>query len=216
MPSTTSRGAVDGSRPGWFEANVNDLKTRPKWNMETLLLHEAVPGHHLQTARAQELKQLPEFRRHAWFPAFDEGWALYAETLGDEMGFFSDPYQRFGHLSWQMMRACRLVVDSGLHAFGWTREQAIDYLVSNTGQTRDEMVAEIDRYLVWPGQAAAYKIGELKISALRAKAKAALGRSFDLRRFHNAVIDGGALPLDVLEQQIDEWIAAARASGGPP
>jgi uncharacterized protein (DUF885 family) len=209
-------GAADGSRPGWFEANVNDLKTRPKWNMETLLLHEAVPGHHLQTARAQELKELPEFRRHAWFPAFDEGWALYAETLGDEMGFYKDPYQRFGHLSWQMMRACRLVVDSGLHAFGWTREQAIDYLVSNTGQTRDEMVAEIDRYLVWPGQAAAYKIGELKINALRAKAKAALGRNFDLRRFHNAVIDGGALPLAVLEQQIDEWIAAGRASGGPP
>ena len=184
--------------------------------METLVLHETVPGHHLQGARAQEQTELPRFRRHAWFPAYGEGWALYAESLGDEMGFFKDPYQRFGHLSGQMMRACRLVVDTGLHAFGWTREQAIDYMVSNTGQTPDQMVAEIDRYLVWPGQAAAYKIGELKITALRAKAKAALGGRFDLRRFHNAVIDGGALPLAVLEQQIDEWIAAVRASGGPP
>ena len=207
-----SGGAADGSRPGWFEANVNDLKTRPKWNMETLLLHEAVPGHHLQTARAQELKDLPDFRRHAWFAGYGEGWALYAEGLGEEMGFYQDPYQRFGHLSFEMLRACRLVVDSGLHAFDWSREQAIDYMMANTGQTRGNVTAEVDRYLVWPGQAAAYKIGELKIRALRARAKAALGERFDLRRFHNAVIDGGALPLAVLEQEIDDWIARERAA----
>jgi uncharacterized protein (DUF885 family) len=207
-----SGGAADGSRPGWFEANVNDLKTRPKWNMETLLLHEAVPGHHLQTARAQELKNLPDFRRHAWFPGYGEGWALYAEGLGEEMGFYQDPYQRFGHLSFEMLRACRLVVDSGLHAFDWSREQAIDYMMANTGQTRGNVTAEVDRYLVWPGQAAAYKIGELKIRALRARAKAALGERFDLRRFHNAVIDGGALPVAVLVQASADWIARERAA----
>ena len=206
-----SPGAADGSRPGWFNANTNDLRTRPKWAMVTLLLHEAVPGHHLQGARAQELKNLPDFRRHAWFSAYGEGWALYAESLGDEMGLYQDPYQRFGHLSYEMLRACRLVVDTGLHAFGWTRSQAIDYMVDNTGQTRANMTAEIDRYLVVPGQATAYKIGELKIKALRAKAKAALGERFDLRRFHNAIIDHGALPLAVLEQQIDEWISLEKA-----
>jgi uncharacterized protein (DUF885 family) len=203
-------GAADGSRPGWFEANTNDLKTRPKWSMETLLLHEAVPGHHLQVARAKELKQLPAFRRSAWFTAFGEGWALYAESLGDEMGFYKDPYQKYGNLSFEMMRASRLVVDTGLHAFGWTREQAIDYMVDNTGLTREAMTAEVDRYLVWPGQASAYKVGELKIKALRAKARTALGDKFDLRRFHNAVIDNGTVPLAVLEQLIDEWIAAER------
>jgi uncharacterized protein (DUF885 family) len=203
-------GANDGSRAGFFEANTNDLRTRTKWTMETLLLHEAVPGHHLQTARAVELTGLPRFRRFAWFTAFGEGWALYAESLGDEMGFYKDPYQKFGNLSHEMMRASRLVVDTGLHAFGWTREQAIDYLVNHTGLTRADMTAEVDRYLVWPGQATAYKVGELKIKALRAKAKAALGERFDLRRFHNAVIDGGTLPLAVLEAQIDDWIASER------
>jgi uncharacterized protein (DUF885 family) len=204
--------SLDGSRPGWFEANVNDLSTRPRWSMETLLLHEAVPGHHLQSARARELKELPAFRRNTWWAAFGEGWALYAESLGYEMGFYTDPYQRFGNLSAEMHRACRLVVDTGLHEFGWTREQAIDYLVANTGRTRALMVAEVDRYLVWPGQATAYKIGELKIKALRAKAKAALGDRFDVRRFHNAVIDQGGLPLQVLEEEIDGWIAAQRAA----
>ena len=203
-------GAADGSRPGWFEANTNDLNTRTKWSMETLLLHEAVPGHHLQGARAQELKQLPAFRRNSWFTAFGEGWALYAESLGDEMGFYKDPYQKFGNLSFEMLRASRLVVDTGLHAFGWTREQAIDYMVNNTGLTREDITAEVDRYLVWPGQATAYKIGELKIKALRAKARAELGEMFDLRRFHNAVIDNGGLPLAVLEQLIDEWIATEK------
>ena len=204
-------GAADGSRAGYFEANVNDLTTRPKWNMETLLLHEAVPGHHLQTARAQELTQLPRFRRFLWFISYGEGWALYAESLGDEMGFYKDPYQKFGNLAAEMWRACRLVVDTGIHAFGWTREQAIDYMVANTGQTRAQMTAEVDRYIVQPGQATAYKIGELKIKELRAKAKAELGDRFDLRRFHNAVIDDGAVPLQVLQAQIEAWIVAEKA-----
>jgi len=204
-------GAADGSRPGWFEANVNDLRTRPKWTMETLLLHEAVPGHHLQSARAQEMTALPAFRRHAWVAAYGEGWALYAESLGDQMGMYRDPYQRFGHLSYEMLRASRLVVDTGLHAFGWRREQAIDYMVENTGLTPADMAAEVDRYLVWPGQAAAYKIGAMRIQALRDHAKAELGDRFDLRRFHNALIDGGSMPLDVLDQEIGDWIAAERA-----
>jgi len=204
-------GAADGSRAGYFEANVNDLTTRPKWNMETLLLHEAVPGHHLQTARALEMTQLPRFRRFTWFVAYGEGWALYAESLGDEMGFYKDPYQKFGNLSAEMWRACRLVVDTGIHAFGWTREQAIDYMVANTGQTQAQVIAEVDRYIVLPGQATAYKIGELKIKELRAKAKAELGDRFDLRRFHNAVIDDGAVPLQVLQSQIEAWIAAEKA-----
>jgi uncharacterized protein (DUF885 family) len=205
-------GAGDGSRAGFFEANVNDLSTRPRWTMEALLLHEAVPGHHLQAARAQELTGLPDFRRYSWFVAYGEGWALYAESLGEEMGFYKDPYQKFGQLSYEMLRACRLVVDTGLHAFGWSREQAIDYMVSHTGLTKDDMTAEVDRYLVWIGQATAYKVGELKIKELRARAKAALGESFDLRRFHNVVLDGGALPLEVLEAQVDAWIAGERAA----
>ena len=206
-------GAADGSRSGWFEANTNDLKTRPKWAMETLLLHEAVPGHHLQIARAQELGNLPQFRRNLGFNAYAEGWALYAESLGDEMGFYKDPYQKFGNLSAEMLRACRLVVDTGIHAFGWTRQQAIDYMVANTGETVELETAEVDRYIVWPGQATAYKVGELKIKALRARAREALGERFDLRRFHNLVIDGGSVPLAVLDGNVDEWIAAERKGG---
>jgi uncharacterized protein (DUF885 family) len=203
-------GAADGSRAGFFEANTNNLRTRPKWVMETLLLHEAVPGHHLQTARAQELADLPRFRRNLWFTAYGEGWALYAEGLGYEMGFYQDPYQKFGNLSLEMRRACRLVVDTGLHAFGWTRERAIDYMAANAGEARELEVAEVDRYIVWPGQATAYKVGELRIRALRARARAALGERFDLRRFHNVVIDSGAVPLAVLEANVDDWIVAER------
>jgi uncharacterized protein (DUF885 family) len=205
------RGSGDGTRAGFFEANVNHLRTRPKYNMEALLLHEAVPGHHLQVARAQELKDLPDFRRFGFFIAYAEGWALYAESLGDEMGFYSDPYSKFGQLSAEMMRACRLVVDTGLHAFGWSRERAILYLIDNAALNEDFAKAEVDRYIVWPAQALGYKIGELKIKELRTKAKAALGDRFDLRHFHNAVIDDGPLPLDVLESRIDEWIAARKA-----
>jgi uncharacterized protein (DUF885 family) len=206
-------GAADGSRAGYFEANANNLKTRPKWDMETTLLHEAVPGHHLQIARAQELANLPQFRRNLEFTAYAEGWALYAESLGDEMGFYKDLYQKFGNLSDEMLRACRLVVDTGIHAFGWTREQAIDFMVANTGNTLAVATNEVDRYIVWPGQATAYKVGELKIKALRAKARAALGEGFDLRRFHNVVIDGGSVPLLVLEANVDAWIAAERKAG---
>lgn len=204
-------GAADGSRAGYFEANVNRLSRRPKWAMETLLLHEAVPGHHLQIARAQEMRNLPDFRRNSFFVAYTEGWALYAESLGYEMGFYADPYARFGNLSSEMHRAARLVVDTGLHALGWTREQAITYLEKSAALTPDFAIAEVDRYIVLPGQATAYKIGELKIKALRSRARAELGDKFDLRRFHNAVIDSGAVPLDVLELQINEWIAGEQS-----
>jgi len=204
-------GAGDGSRAGFFEANVNHLRTRPKYAMEDLLLHEAVPGHHLQIARARELKDLPDFRRFAFFTAYAEGWALYAESLGDEMGFYTDPYSKFGQLAAEMWRACRLVIDTGLHAFGWSRERAILYLIDNAALNEDLATAEVDRYLVSPAQSLGYKIGELKIQALRAKAKAELADRFDLRLFHNAVIDGGDLPLDVLETRIDEWIATQKA-----
>lgn len=208
-----TEGSARAGRPGYFEANVNHLATRPKYNMEDLFLHEAVPGHHLQIARAEELKDIPEFRRYGFIVAYQEGWALYAESLGEEMGFYTDPYSKFGQLSAEMLRACRLVVDTGIHAFGWDRQRAIDYLVANARINEAFAAAEVDRYIVMPGQALGYKIGELKIKALRAKASAALGERFDLRRFHNALIDDGALPLDVLEQRIDEWIRDEQRKG---
>jgi uncharacterized protein (DUF885 family) len=176
----------------------------------TLLLHEGVPGHHLQTSRALELRDLSAFRRQAFLPAYGEGWALYAESLGDELGVYDDPYAKFGYLSSEIFRACRLMVDAGIHAFGWTRERAIRYLIEQSGITEPNAIAEVDRYYVNPGQALSYKIGELKIKALRVKARAQLGERFDLRRFHNALIDDGALSLSVLEQRIDEWIARIR------
>ncbi len=203
-------GASDGSRAGYFEANANNLKKTPSYSMESLVLHEAVPGHHLQISRQQELQGIPEFRKYAGYTAYSEGWALYAESLGNEMGFYTDPYNKFGQLSEEMWRACRLVMDTGIHAFGWSREQAIAYLETNAGVMREAAIAETDRYIVWPGQALGYKIGELRIKALRAKAKAELGEQFNIRRFHNAVLDNGALPLDVLEQQIVRWISAEK------
>ena len=206
-----TRGALDGSRAGYFEANTNNLQRRAKYEMEAVLLHETVPGHHLQIARAQELKGLPQFRRTAWYTAYGEGWALYAESLGSEMGMYDDPYSKFGQLSIEMWRACRLVIDTGLHAFGWTRDQAIRYLVDNAGIAESAAVAETDRYILNPGQALGYKIGELRIKALRAKAQTALGDRFDIRRFHNALLDDGALPLTLLEARIDEWIEMERA-----
>jgi uncharacterized protein (DUF885 family) len=205
-----SPGALDGSRAGFFEANVNNAEKKGWLDMESTLLHEAVPGHHLQNSRAQELEGLPTFRKTTWYVAYGEGWALYAESLGYEMGFYKDPYSHFGTLSNEMLRACRLVIDTGIHTMGWTRAQSIKYLAENTGMNMGFVEAEIDRYIVNPGQALGYKIGELKIKALRAKAKAALGDKFDLRRFHNAVLDDGALPLTVLEERIDEWIAAEK------
>lgn len=204
-------GAIDGSRAGYFEANTNNLAAWPKWTMDALVLHEAVPGHHLQIARAQELSALPKWRRAYGNSGFSEGWGLYSEGLGAQLGLYTDPYTRFGRLSMEAHRAARLVVDTGMHAFGWTRDQSIDYLVEHAQLERGFAEAETDRYLVWPGQATAYKVGEQVILAQRRKAEEALGAKFDIRRFHNAVIDHGGLPLTVLERVIDDWITSERA-----
>jgi uncharacterized protein (DUF885 family) len=206
--------ARDGSRAGYFNANTLGWRTRPTWRMATLVAHEAVPGHHLQIARAIELRGLPQFRRGPHYTAYTEGWAVYAETLGREIGLYDDPYSLFGHLQWQAFRAARLVVDTGIHQLGWSRQQAIDFMVERTGFGRDFVTAEVDRYTSVPGQALGYMIGKLKIAELRARAQARLGDRFDLRRFHNAVIDQGALPLDTLEKVIDGWIADELAARG--
>jgi len=203
--------ALDGTRAGFFNANTVGWRTRPTWKMATLTAHEAVPGHHLQIARSVELGALPPFRRAGGYTAFVEGWAVYAETLGREIGLYDDPYSLFGHLQWQALRAARLVVDTGIHSQGWSRRQAIDFMVERTGMDRGFVTSEVDRYTSNPGQALGYMIGKLKIAQLREQARQRLGERFDLRRFHNAVIDQGALPLDVLEQVIGEWIAAERA-----
>ena len=204
-------GALDGSRAGYFEANTNNLAAWPKWTMDALVLHEAVPGHHLQIARAQELAGIPKLRRASGNSGFSEGWGLYAEGLGKQLGLYADPYSRFGRLTLEAHRACRLVVDTGMHSLGWSRDRAIEYLIDHGQLERGFAEAEIDRYLVWPGQATAYKVGEQRILALREKAKAELGPRFDLRRFHNAVLDHGALPLTVLEASIDDWIASEQS-----
>jgi uncharacterized protein (DUF885 family) len=205
-------GAKDGSRAGFVNVNANNLKTHPRWQMETLELHEGMPGHHLQISRALELTDLPEFRRTYWNDAYGEGWALYAEKLGYEIGFYKDPYMNYGHLSDEMLRASRLVVDTGLHAFHMSREDAISYMHRYTAMPLAEVESEVDRYTVAPGQATAYKVGELDILMLRDKAQSTLGKDFDERRFHNALIDHGALPLDLLNQIIDRWIAGQAES----
>ena len=178
--------------------------------METLSLHEAAPGHHFQIAIQQELTGLPRFRRFNGYVSYSEGWALYAESLGKELGVFTDPYQWYGRLSDEMLRAMRLVVDTGLHAKGWSREQAIRYMMDNSSMAESDVVAEVERYIVWPGQALGYKLGQLRITALRAQAEAELGERFDVREFHGQVLRDGALPLDVLSAKIGRWIAAKR------
>jgi uncharacterized protein (DUF885 family) len=202
---------LDGRRAGTYWVNTYALETRPLYQLESLTLHEAVPGHHLQGALAKELEGLPAFRRYSYVNAFGEGWGLYSERLGLEAGFYQDPYSDFGRLSYEMWRACRLVVDTGIHAMGWTRQQAIDYMAERTALSRHEITTEVDRYISWPGQALAYKMGELKIRELRARAEEALGTRFDVRAFHDAVLANGSVPLDVLDKQIDEFIASRRA-----
>lgn len=203
-------GTPDGSRPGVFYYNTYDLASRNTYGIETLYLHEGAPGHHFQISLAQENEQLPAFMRFGGNTAFVEGWALYAETLGPDLGLFTDPYQRFGHLDDEMLRAMRLVVDTGIHAKGWTREQAIDYMLANSGMGRTDATAEVERYIAIPGQALAYKIGSLTIQRLKAEAQKALGPTFDVREFHAQVLMTGALPLTVLERKINDWIASAK------
>jgi len=197
-----NEGSPDAGRAGYFYANTYDLASRPKWEVEALTLHEAVPGHHLQIALAQELGELPKFRRYGGYTAFVEGWGLYSESLGSELGLYTDPYAHFGQLTYEMWRAIRLVVDTGMHAKGWTRQQAIDFFKLNAGKSEHDITVEVDRYIVWPGQALAYKIGELKIRELRAWSQQQLGDKFDIRAFHDRVLGAGALPLSLLEQRI--------------
>ena len=213
-PDTTTAyyqgGALDGpntqARPGYHAVNLYKPETRPTWEMMALSLHEAVPGHHFQFARALELPDMPMFRKTAYFVAYSEGWALYAEQLGYDMGLYDDPYERFGQLTYEMWRAVRLVVDTGMHAFGWSRQQAIDYFGAHTAKTEQDIVNEVDRYIAWPAQALAYKIGQLRISALRANAERELGEKFDLRDFNDAVLDTGSVPLAALEKRMAAWL----------
>jgi len=204
-------GALAAGRPGYMFVNTYKLDARPKHEMEALTLHEAVPGHHLQIAIAQELTGLPEFRKNSSYTAYVEGWALYAERLGEPMGFYTDPYSRFGQLTYEMWRAVRLVVDTGLHSMGWSRQQAIDFFLKNTAKTLQDITVEVDRYIVWPGQALGYKMGELKIRELRTAAEAQLGAAFDIRAFHDEVLASGAVPLDVVEARINAWIQRAKS-----
>ena len=199
-------GSLKAGRPGYFFANTYALDTRPRWEMEALTLHEAVPGHHLQISIQQELEGVPWFRQNPGYTGFVEGWGLYSESLGEEMGFYKDPYSKFGQLTYEMWRAIRLVVDTGMHYLGWTRQQAIDFFKANAGKSEHDITVEIDRYIVWPGQALAYKIGELKIKELRAYAEEKLGEKFDIRTFHDEVLGKGAVPLKVLDANIRTWV----------
>jgi uncharacterized protein (DUF885 family) len=209
-PSQTTAYYQQGSpavgRPGCYFVNTYNLHARPKWEMESLSLHEAVPGHHLQLSLGQEMENVPEFRKQVGYSAFVEGWALYSESLGEEVGLLKDPYSKFGQLTYEMWRAIRLVVDTGMHSMGWTRDQSIQFFKDNTGKTDQDITVEVDRYIVWPGQALAYKLGQLKIRELRTAAEKKLGPRFDVRTFHDAVLQNGSVPLDVLDRQVGSWI----------
>src|SRR5712692_268590 len=199
-------GAPSAGRPGCYFVNTYNLRARPKWEMEALSLHESVPGHHLQISLAQEMEGQPEFRKHVGYSAFVEGWGLYAESLGEDLGMYKDPYSKFGQLSYEMWRAVRLVVDTGMHSMGWTRDQANQFFKDNTGKTDQDITVEVDRYIVWPGQALAYKLGQRKIRELRGEAEKKLGAKFDARRFHDAVLEQGAVPLSILEPHVKHWM----------
>jgi uncharacterized protein (DUF885 family) len=200
-------GSLAAGRAAFMFANTHKLESRPKWEMEALTLHEAVPGHHLQISIAQELQGLPEFRKNSSYTAFVEGWALYCESLGEEMGFYIDPHSKFGQLTYEMWRAIRLVIDTGLHAMGWTRDQAVNFFREYAAKTDQDIIVEVDRYIVWPGQALGYKMGELKIRELRRSAERQLGSKFNIRHFHDAILRRGAVPLDLLEVQVNSWVA---------
>jgi uncharacterized protein (DUF885 family) len=201
-------GSPDAHRPGMYFVNTYKLDSRPIWEMEALTAHEAVPGHHLQIALSQEMHDLPEFRRYTGYTAFTEGWGLYAESLGGELGLYRDPYSKFGQLSYEMWRAIRLVLDTGIHDEGWTREQAIEYFEANSAKTKQDITSEVDRYIVMPGQALAYKSGELAIRAMRQRAEREQGPRFDIRAFHDELLSQGALPLDILEKRMEAWSRA--------